>query len=150
MERYTSAAVALMIAIIFAGGLLGCGSSNSQFVGKWVGKRTLAQQPENPALAAALAHVELHLTRDGEFLIKEAGVPKMGRFRVERGVAILRIETYMGKPIEALGSSAVEMNQPIRLSIQSDGSATLDDPTGFDPAPLKLRRTSETPEIRKR
>lgn len=130
------------IALLFA--LAGCGPSYD-WTGQWVGNRNLQTKPgDNPAIAYTIGKVDLTIQPSGRFTLIEGGVPKTGiaTFRGRR--AELRIETYMDRPIARLGSGAEEMNKPVVLEAKDDGTITLIDPTGFDPAPIILTRKWET------
>ncbi len=119
-----------------------CGPS-FDFEGRWVGERKLSPPPGvDPSVVRAVAKVELHI-RGSRFELLEAGTTKSGVVRQADGKAFLRVDTYLGRPIEALGESAVRMNQEIRLVPRGRDRILFDDPAGFDEAPVELVRTSQ-------
>ncbi len=135
-----------MVLIILAG----CRPPSSDFVGKWEGKRKLSEVPSNPYLAASLERIELSIYANGTFFMKDAGAPKTGSAEFGIDACTMHVETFMGKSLEALGSEAKGMDQPIKLAKNKDGTLTLTDPTGFTPEPIQMRKTSATPEPVKR
>lgn len=129
------------------GGILvlvaGC-SPSFDWSGSWTGNRNLPTKPgQNPSIAYTIGKVDLTIEPSGRFTLIEGGVPKTGTASLSDQKAELRIETYMDRPIARLGSGAEAMNQPVILRAQKDGSITLVDPTGFDPAPIVLRRVEK-------
>lgn len=118
---------------------LGCGGR--AWIGHYEGNRNLpVPEGANRALVRTLGMVRLELKGDGTFVLIEAGNPKTGDYTTSGDTATLRVKTFMDRPIAALGSSAEAMNQPIQLRRRPDGAYEFVDPTGFDSAPIILRK----------
>lgn len=144
---YTSGVMRGSIPRIIALGTLaalaaGCGPS-FDFQGRWTGERKLAAPPGvDPSVVRAVAKVELVL-RGSRFELLEAGTTKSGSVSFADGKAFLRVDTYLGRPIESLGRAAVQMNKEIELIPSGKDRLLFRDPGGFDREPVLLVRTPQ-------
>ncbi|MCX7799881.1 MAG: hypothetical protein N2109_06010 [Fimbriimonadales bacterium] len=125
-----------------AGFAAGCGPT-FDFQGNWSGQRRLDAPPGvDPSVVRAVAKVRLQI-QGSRFDLLEAGTTKSGSVRYEAGRAFLRVDSYLGRPIEALGSGAARMNKEIELRPVSKDRLLFVDPAGFDPKPIELARDSQ-------
>lgn len=132
----------LMLGIMILG--LGC-APKFAWVGKWTGNRNLPVKPgDNPAIVHTIGQVELTFEPSGKFVLVEGGVPKTGYATLSDKEARLKIETFMGKPIAQVGGRE-QLEQPVIVSVQKDGTLSLVDPAGFDTRPIVLKRTTSNP-----
>lgn len=142
-DRPARRAVLWALAVLLAWVGAGCNGS-AQFQGRWVGERDIpVPEGGDRALAATIGRVRLEIKPNGRFDLVEAGMPKSGRVRYADGRAFLRIERIMHDPIEKLSPHVARENHEIVLTVQRDGTLLYDDPRGFDPEPLVLRRETK-------
>jgi hypothetical protein len=142
-----SAGRAVFLGGVLALTLLACSRSGPtfQWEGTWRGQRPIPNAGDNPTVAATLGRVEVTLHPNGTFDLFEAGLPKSGSFRVHEGVALLKVDRFLDRPIADQGSAAEAMNEELRLAPLKDGALLYSDPRGFDREPIRLERLSATP-----
>ena len=123
---------------------LGCQDGNAKWYGVWEGDlaRTDASVPDD-AIKRTIDSLGLTIRRDMTFEMEESGMPKSGTYRIVDGTAFLKITHVMGRPIEQLGSGAVEMNLDLTAELQEDGSMLFRDPGGFDDRYVRLVRRAQ-------
>jgi hypothetical protein len=110
-------------------------------VGEWRGNRNLTTpNGETNRALDTIGRVELKIRAGARFDLFEGGYPKDGVISYREGKAYLTIRQIMGRPIEKLGQSAVDMNKEIVLTPVDSNHISLWDPAGFDKKPIVLTR----------
>jgi hypothetical protein len=122
----------------------GCAGESRKWHGTWVGdlKRTAPEAPDDYK-AHTINLIKLMILSNGTFEMMESGIPKSGTVRLGRDKAYLTITRMLDRPISSAGSGTQGMNKDLVATWQEDGSFLLEDPGGFDAAPVRMTRQEQ-------
>jgi hypothetical protein len=140
-----AAMVASITVGLFVLGLtLGCSGESQKWHGTWVGdlQRTAPDAPKD-FKSNTINLIKLMILPNGTFEMMESGIPKSGTVRLGQDKAYLTITRILDRPVSSAGSGTQEMNKDLVATWQEDGSILLDDPGGFDAAPVRLTREEQ-------
>jgi len=86
--------------------------------------------------------VKLIIGPASQFKMTDMGIPLTGTVRYDGDKAYLKIETRFGQPMSREPKETQDANKEIELTPQKDGSISFNDPAGYIPGALILKRES--------